>query len=153
MTTTKRMLVIAPLLAVLGLWAGIAEAKCPAGLQRRAPHEVVADLWAALAASDWEAVACNYGRKAFVIDDQGVLVGSEEIVNAYMSLYSFAAGAVPVATETNIFRDVVRVLYRLDAGWWEIEDGVDTYWIKRGRIERQTRHGLITFTGPPPDVD
>jgi hypothetical protein len=88
-----------------------------------------------------------------VIDDQGVLVGSEEIVSAYMSLYELAGGALPVVTESLPFRDVVRVLYRLDAGWWRIEDGVDTYWIKRGRIERQTRHGLIEFTGPPPDAD
>jgi ketosteroid isomerase-like protein len=135
----------------LGLAPALAEAKCPRGLQKRAIDQVVADHQAAMAAGDWEAVACNYARRAFVIDDQGVLVGAEEIVTALMSLHALAAGAPAVILEAIYFGEVARVLYRLDAGWFKIEDGVHTYRIRKGRIEFQTTHGLITFTGPPPD--
>jgi hypothetical protein len=44
---------------------------CPQADQSRTPLEVVADLRAAIAAEDWD---------AFVIDDQGILVGRAEIV-------------------------------------------------------------------------
>ena len=44
-----------------------------------------------------------------------------------------------------------RALFTLDTGWWTIEDGTSTYIVRRGRIVQQTTHGLIRFTGPPPD--
>jgi hypothetical protein len=126
---------------------------CPESLLSRWPHEVVADLRTALAAEDWAAVACSYHPHAFVIDDQGVLIGTQEIVQSLMSLATLAGGAQPVVWEENSFRDLVRVLFTLDAGWWEIEDGASTYVVRRGRIVQQTTHGIIRFTGPPPEAD
>lgn len=126
------------------------DAGCPPGHAARTPTQVVDDLRAAIAAADWAAVACNYHAEAFVIDDQGVLVGPGEIVAALMSLHDLSDGAVATVTENLPFRDTVRVLFTLDAGWFAIEDGVHTYVVRNGRIQRQTSHGLITFTGPPP---
>ena len=56
-----------------------------------------------------------------------------------------------MVTEDNVFNDTVRVLYEIDGGWVVVEDGVDTFEVRRGRIRRQTQHALIKFTGPPPD--
>jgi len=150
MTTTRSITAIASLAAILGLTAGVAEAKCPPGLGKRHPLQVVADLRAALAAQDWEAVACNYLRTAFLIDDQGFHIGPEEIVASYVSYHDLFGGAQPLITEEEAYERVVRTLYQLDGGWVVIEDGVDTYHIANGRIRFQTRHGLLTFTGPPP---
>ena len=86
-----------------------------------------------------------------MIDDQGVLIGPAEIVAGLKSLDDLAGGVQPVVHEDNSFDDMVRILFTLDAGWWEIEDGVSTYVVRRGRIVQQTNHGLIRFTGPPPD--
>jgi len=126
---------------------------CPDALLARTPNEVVVDLRTAVAAEDWDAVACSYHPNAFLIDDQGVLVGPQEIVAAAMALASLAGGAQPVVTEQLPFRDLVRELFTLDAGWWMIGDGTSTYVVRRGRIVQQTTHGLIEFTGPPPDAD
>jgi hypothetical protein len=82
-----------------------------------------------------------------------VLIGTQEIVQSLMSLATLAGGAQPVVWEENSFRDLVRVLFSLDAGWWEIEDGASTYVVRRGRIVQQTTHGIIRFTGPPPEAD
>ncbi|MEW6272488.1 MAG: hypothetical protein AB1689_24690 [Thermodesulfobacteriota bacterium] len=126
---------------------------CPESLLARQPDEVMDDLRAALAAEDWDAVACSYHPNAFVVDDQGVLVGPQEIVGSLMSLAALADGAQPVVHEETFFDDVVRVLFSLDAGWWRIQDGASTYVVRRGRIVQQTTHGLIDFTGPPPEED
>lgn len=115
------------------------------------PDQVVDELQAALADKDWEAVASYYAEDAFVIDDQGVLVGPDEIVAALQSLDDLSDGAPLVVTEQLPFRDVVRVLFWLDAGWFGIPDGVITYHIEGGQIVRETRHGLIEFFGPPPE--
>jgi hypothetical protein len=124
---------------------------CPDSLLDRAPHEVVADLRIALAARDWDAVACSFHPHAFVIDDQGVLIGPQEIVASLASLDDLAGGAEPVVHEESQFRDVLRVLFSLDAGWWRIADGTHTYVVRRGRIVQQTTHGRLEFTGPPPE--
>ena len=112
---------------------------------------VVSDLRAAAAAEDWAAVGCSYHENAIVIDDQGVPSGRAQIVDSYRSFHDVSGGAQPVITEQQSHQDLVRVLFTLDAGWWEIQDGVHTYLIQAGRIRRQTTHGLITFTGPPPE--
>jgi len=44
----------------------------------------------------------------------------------------------------------VRVLDSIDAGWIVIPDRATTYIVECGIITRQTDHGLIEFTGPPP---
>jgi len=138
------------LAAIVLLGAGTAEAKKDRK-HDRTPGEVVADLRAALAAQDWDAVASNYAEDAYVIDDQGILVGHADIVASYQSLVALFNGVSPTINQQDIFMDTVRVLYRLDAGWVVIPDGVDTFVIERGLIRRQTRHGLLEFTGPPPE--
>jgi len=125
-------------------------AGCSAALLLREPHEVLADLRAALAAQDWDAVACQYHPSAFVIDDQGVLVGTNDIIASAKSLADLANGIEPMIQDEAVFEDTVRVLFSLDAGWWRIEDGTSTYVVRRGRIVQQTTHGLIEFVGPPP---
>lgn len=125
---------------------------CADALLERNPDQVLDDLRAALAAEDWDAVACNYHPSAHLIDDQGVLIGPQEIVQSLMSLNEFAGGVQPVVVDESAFREgLVRVLFTLDAGWWHIQDGTQTFVVRRGRIVQQTTHGLIVFTGPPPD--
>jgi hypothetical protein len=139
------------LLAGAWLGAGSAEAACPDSLRERTIDQVLADLYAARAAGDWEAVGCNYARTAFLIDDQGVLVGRAEIVASLMSWDDLFGGVQAVIIEDNYFENVARVLFTLDGGWVVVEDGVNTYVIRNGKIRRQTTHALIRFTGPPPD--
>jgi hypothetical protein len=152
MTTTRSAAFgCAALAALVLLDASFADARCAPQLRKRTPSQVVADHEAAFAAGDWEAVACNYHPKAYVLDDQGVLVGPEDIVASLQGLHALLDGALPVVVERLPFRDVVRILYTLDAGWFAIPDGVHTYVIRRGKIRQRTSHGLIEFTGPPPD--
>jgi hypothetical protein len=151
MTRLRTAVAIATVLLALGLQAVAAEAKCPKGLQKRSTDQVLASHRAALAAADWEAVACNYAKKAFMITDQGVLVGPEEIVAWFVSLHDLFGTIAPQIAEEVFFREAVREVYRLDGGWVVIPDGVDTYRIRRGKIEWQGIHGIIEFTGPPPD--
>jgi hypothetical protein len=149
--------VLSTLVAVAWMEIGTAEAHPNAekrkNLRNRTPDEVVSDLRDALAAGDWDAVASNYAADAFLIDDQGVLIGPDEIVESFMSLDSLFEGAQPAVNEENVFQDTVRVLFELDGGWVVIPDGVDTFVIRRGLIRRQTRHAVIEFTGPPPEQD
>jgi hypothetical protein len=124
---------------------------CPQADQNRTPAQVVSDLRAAIAAEDWATFACAYHEEASVVDDQGILTGRAEIVSAYMSLHALFGGAQPLISIENVWKNIVRTLFTLDGGWITIEDGVHTYLILGGRIRHQTTHGLITFTGPPPE--
>jgi hypothetical protein len=124
---------------------------CPPAYQSRTTYQVVQDLLAAIAAEDWDAAGCNYAETAFLIDDQGILLGRQEIVSALVSLFVYFED-VPIDVHDGIYHDDVgRVLFSLDGGWIHIEDGVFTYVIKNGKIRHQTTHGLITFSGPPPE--
>ncbi len=124
---------------------------CPANYALRTPSAVLLGLRAAIEAQDWEDVACHYKPNAFVIDDQGVLVGHTDIVTAAQSLSALFDGIAAQIFQEDVFNDTGRVLYSLDAGWVEIEDGVHNYVIENGVITRQSSHGLIKFNGPPPD--
>lgn len=124
---------------------------CAHADQDRSPAVVISDLLAAIAARDWAAVACQYHPNAFVIDDQGILVGRAEIASALESLFDLVGDTQIDVVEANYFRNVVRILYALDGGWFEIDDGVFTFVIEAGRIRHQTTHGLIHFNGPPPE--
>jgi hypothetical protein len=144
---------IAVALAIISVSFGavLAEARCAKGLAKRTVDQVVADHLAALAAGEWEAAACNYAEDAFLIDDQGVMIGPEEIVASYLSYASLFGGYHPDIQDDDYWENTARILYRLDGGWIVIPDAVDTYVVKRGRITVQTRHGLLEFTGPPPE--
>jgi hypothetical protein len=147
----RKIVIVVVTFTLVGLGAALAEAKCAKGLAKRTVDQVVADHFAALAAGDWEAAACNYAKDAYLIDDQGIMIGPEEIVESYMSYASFFGGYHPEILDDDYFEKTARILYRLDGGWVVIPDAVDTYVIKKGRIAVQTRHGLIEFTGPPPE--
>jgi hypothetical protein len=149
----RRVVAAAVVLVIVGLGAASAEVKCPKDLKKRHADQVVTDLRAALAAEDWELVGCHYAPEAFIIDDQGVLTGVDEIVANLMVIEDLFGGNPPVIHEQLPFNNVVRVLYTRDAGWFVIPDGTDSYVIRKGRIEIQTRHGVIEFTGPPPEED
>lgn len=124
---------------------------CDPELLEREPHEVAADLRAAYAAEDWDAYACNYAPDAFVIDDQGILLGRSEIVSSAISFKNIFCDAELDVQEENLFQNTVRTLFQLDNGWVVIPDGVFTFNIEGGEIVSQTTHGLIEFTGPPPE--
>ncbi len=128
-----------------------ADPNCPMGYRDRSPGQVVQDLYQAYAAHDAQAITCNYHPSASVITDQGVLVGYNDIVTFYFSLFDLFNGVSYTVGQIDEFGKTVRVLNSLNAGWVEIPDGIDTFIVKRGRIRTQTNHGLIKFNGPPPE--
>ncbi|MAT91449.1 MAG: hypothetical protein CME59_02500 [Halioglobus sp.] len=124
---------------------------CPAQYAQRTNSQVLFELRDAIGRENWEDVACHYRPDAFVLDDQGILLGHADIIAAVQSLNDLFNGVNPQVIQEDIFRDTARVLYSLDAGWVEIEDGVRSYVIEDGVIVAETAHGLITFNGPPPE--
>ena len=154
MRKTLGTVVVISMISIAGsvwLGTGTLEANQKDKSKFRTPGEVVADLQAAIDREDWESVASNYAKDAFIQSDQGILVGHEDIITSHQSIALLFNGVNPQIIQVTEFRDTVRVLYRLDAGWVVIPDGVDTYVVEKGLITRQTSHGLIEFTGPPPD--
>lgn len=132
--------------------AGTVQAKCPVEYKDRTPGQTISDLYIDFSAQNWERYACNYSKNAFIIDDQGVLVGRDDIVAAAMSLASLFNGVGYTQKQVDVFERMGRVLWSLDAGWVTIPDGISSFHFnKKGKIRRQTSHGLIVFTGPPPD--
>ena len=123
---------------------------CPASHAQRTATAVMSDLRTTLAAQDWAAVACNYAVDAFVIDDQGILTGHLDIITAKQSLSTLFNGIPATLKQQDVFQDTARVTSSMDAGWIIIPDRVSTYVVECGFITRQTDHGLIEFTGPPP---
>ncbi|MEM9255293.1 MAG: hypothetical protein AAGA91_07585 [Pseudomonadota bacterium] len=123
---------------------------CPASYALRNITAVLAELRAAIAREDWVDVACHYRPDAFILGDQGILVGHSDIVTAAQSLNSLFNGVNRQVTQETVFRNTARELYTLNAGFVEIEDGVNSYVIDDGVITGQTAHGVITFNGPPP---
>lgn len=123
---------------------------CPASYAQRDLTTVLFELRAAIAREDWVDVACHYKPNAFVLDDQGILVGHSDIIFAAQSLNTLFNGVNRQVIQETVFRNTARELYTLDAGWVEIADGVNSYVIEDGVIIGQTAHGLITFNGPPP---
>jgi hypothetical protein len=124
---------------------------CPAAYALRTPSQVLASLRNATSAQNWDDVACHYRPNAVVLDDQGILVGHSDIITAAQSLSDLFNGVSAYIVQEGVFGNTARVLYSLDGGWVEIEDGVNSYVIENGVITAQTAHGTITFNGPPPD--
>jgi hypothetical protein len=124
---------------------------CPASYAQRTPSQVLFELRDAIGREDWVDVACQYDPFAVILDDQGILVGHNDIVLAAQSLNDLFNGVNPQIFQEDVFDDIARVLYSLDAGWVEIADGVNSYVIQNGVIMQQTAHGKIQFNGPPPD--
>ncbi len=127
------------------------DAACPPGYRDRTPLQVLQDWLAAYGAQNVPLFLCNYHPSAHVIEDQGILVGYDDISTSFTSLWNLFNGVPPTVLQLDVFHDTARLLTSLDAGWIEIEDGVDTFEIRRGRIRQQTRHGRISFNGPPPE--
>ena len=138
---------------VLAGWVWLGADSLEAQQRRRVPSagEVVAELQDAISREDWRSVARLYARDAFIAADQGILVGRNDIIAAHQSLNDLFDGVNPQLIQVTEFRDTVRVLYSMDNGWVVLPDGVETYVVENGLITRQTSHGLIEFTGPPPD--
>jgi hypothetical protein len=123
---------------------------CPASHAQRAAGTVINELRVSIGAQDWTAVACNYAVDAFITADQGVLTGHLDIVTAEQDLSTLFNGIPATLKQQDTFQDTVRVLSSMDAGWIIMPDRVRTYVVECGIITRQTDHGLIEFTGPPP---
>lgn len=124
--------------------------ECSPLLMFRSPEQVLADRNASMQAQDWDAVACDYAKNAFVISDNGVDEGREVIKASLQGLSAFFGGTLPTITSQVAVRNTIRVTFEIDIGWLSIPDGVDTYIIERGQIQSQTAHGLPVFLGPPP---
>jgi len=124
---------------------------CPPGYRDRSPVEVVTDWLDAYGSENVPLLLCNYHPSAYILDDQGILFGYGDIASAYSSLWSLFSGVNPTILQITEFESSIRMLSTLDAGWVEMQDGIDTFEIENGRIRRQNRHGLITFNGPPPE--
>ncbi len=135
---------------------GGGNAGCAPGLKNRTAAQVLVAHRAALAAGDWLAVGCNYGKNAKVISDQGVTTGRADIVLALQGLSGFFGGTIPMLNQEVIVTilggntEMARVLFSITTPCVTIADGVDTYIIKDGRIQAQTAHGFPTFTCAPP---
>lgn len=137
--------------------SGISGAGCPpvgpgcsANLALRNTATVINDLGTAYSSQDWSAYACNYATDAFILDDQGILVGHTDIVAAAQSLSSLFSGVSPQQVRFDVFDDTARLLEDYDGGWVTIPDRVRTFVVECGLITRQSDHGVVVFTGPPP---
>ena len=150
-----RQIILLSLLATFTSTAALAH-DCPAGLKNRSAAQVLNDHRAALAAGDWAAVACNYAEDAVVISDQGIDSGRAVITASLQGLSGFLGGTVPVVNQEVIVTilndraEMARVLFSITTPCLDIPDGVDTYIIKRGRIQSQTAHGFPVFKCFPP---
>lgn len=124
-------------------------------IRNRSAEEVLISQRAALAAGDWDTVACNYSRDAVVISDGGVIEGRENTVAALQQLSGLFGGTIPMVNEEVIVSilgdraEMARVLFSLTTPCVDINDGADTYIIKNGRITAQTAHGFPTFKCAP----
>jgi hypothetical protein len=117
---------------------------CPAGTNLRTPVEVMQDHRAAIAAEDWEAFGCNYDLAAWAIFEQQLCFGRTDIKNFAMSRIAIFGGANETLVDEAIVDRVVRDLYTIAGGGLMIADGVSTYLIENGQIQRLTDHGFIT---------
>ncbi len=124
-------------------------------IRSRSAEEVLISHRAALAAGDWDQVACNYTEDAVVITDGGVIEGRANTVIALQQLSGFFGGTIPMVNEeviVSIMNDraeMARVLFSINSPCVDINDGADTYVIKNGRIQAQTAHGFPTFKCAP----
>lgn len=124
-------------------------------IRNRSAEEVLISHRAALAAGDWNQVACNYSEDAVVISDGGVIEGRDNTVVALQQLGGLFGGTIPMVNEeviVSILQDraeMARVLFSISTTCVDINDGADTYIIKNGRIVAQTAHGFPTFKCAP----
>ena len=116
---------------------------CPAGTNLRTPAQVMQDHRAAIAALDWDAFGCNYDLAAWAIFDLQICFGRTDITNFQMSRIAAFGGANETLVDETIVNNVARDLYTLAGGGLSIADGVSTYVIENGQIQRVTTHGVI----------
>ena len=132
-----------------------AKKECSNDLKQRPAAQVLASHRAALAAQDWQAVACNYDKDAIVVHDGGTTVGRDAIVADLQAVTGLFGGIIPQVHEEVIVpilkdKDMVRVLWSISTQCVEILDGADTYIVGDGKIQAQTAHGFPAFRCPPP---
>jgi limonene-1,2-epoxide hydrolase len=151
---TQRLGTVAVICTILiagAVWQGTERVVAQPRGHSPTPGEVVASLQEALNREDWRSVARHYARDAFILADDGIVFGHGDIITWHQSYEDLFSGVNPHIRQVDEFRDVVRVLYDRDGGWVVIPDGVMTYVVENGLITKQTSHGLLEFTGPPPD--
>ena len=116
---------------------------CPAGTNSRTPAQVLQDLHAAIAALDWVAFGCTYDLNALTINDAGVDLGRADIV-AFETAKTAFFGVGPTVTSEIITDNLARELYTQANATLAIADGVKSYVIENGQIQRSTDHGVLT---------
>ena len=117
---------------------------CPAGTNLRTPAEVMQDLRASIAALDSEALGCNFDLAARAIFFGQICFGRTDITNFILSKVATFGGANETLINETIVDNLVRDLYTIAGGGLQIVDGVSTYLIENGQIQRVTDHGLFT---------
>ncbi|HZP49416.1 MAG TPA: nuclear transport factor 2 family protein [Vicinamibacterales bacterium] len=115
-------------------------------METRTPEQVLASHRRALAARDWAAVRLNYADDAVVISDMGVTAGADAIVADLKAIVASLGPAVPTVRRQEIVpldecTHMVRVLFSVATPALDVPDGVDTYFVRQGRIVGQTAHG------------
>ena len=124
---------------------------CPHSLKQRGAAEVLASHRAALAAQDWQAVACNYADDIVVVHDQGTTVGRDAVVQDLKNITGLFGASFPQVHEERVVafgrpeQEMVRVLWSIVTPCVEIMDGADTYIVGSGKIQAQTAHGFPAF--------
>ncbi len=75
----------------------------------------------------------------------------EAIITEFQALAQFFGGGLP-AVYSEIIRPILngdrhmaRVLYFIDTACVDVDDGADTYVIRRGKIVALTTHGFASF--------
>lgn len=121
---------------------------CAEGYRDRTTLDVINAYEAAFASEDWQALQCAYHPDAVVMDNQGVLLRHAEIISNAQSLAALYSHQRPTLNELAVFSDMARTRYSLDTGFIVIDDGTDTFIVKRGQIRRQTRHASFEFAAP-----
>jgi SnoaL-like domain len=104
----------------------------------RSPQEVFNHHVQALGAEDLDEIVADDSEDAIFITPAGVLRGNDSIRQAFAGVL----GEVPQATwdlKTTIFADDILLLeWGAEGGGNRIQDGIDTFVVRDGRIRVQT---------------
>ncbi len=87
-----------------------------------------------------------------MISESGVSEGVEAIIAEFQVLATFFGGTLPaVYSEITVSildsdRHMARVPYFIDTACVDIQDGAETYVIRKGQIVALTTHGFAVFS-------
>ena len=105
----------------------------------RTPEEVFDHHAAALGAGDLDEIVADYSDDAVFISPAGVLHGKAGIREAFSKLLADAGPDPELALKTRLFEgDILFLEWTADSAASRIDDGIDTFVFRDGRIRVQT---------------